>query len=227
MKFAPYSFSRIDVFQTCARKFKYKYIDKAPKKPQNMEPILKGGAVHHILENYPSPSTHKLAPKYQSVADKFLNTNLGKKLIFRESTREYDLGLTKELKICSYSDKDALFRGSVDYIYFDGGTLHLIDWKTGKRKEIRWQSFDQLMFYAIYFFIKYPNLNTINISYVYVEHPEAQNPLKLERKYLENYEYKLLKAITDIENEEVFAKTTKNIKLCPWCDFEEHCLTDI
>lgn len=119
LKFAPYSFSRISTFQTCPRKFKYTYIDKADKQPQNMEPLLKGGAVHHILENYPKPSTHKLAPQYQHIVDEFLRTDHGRKLMFRDSTREFDFGLDSNLMPCSYNSKDAIFRGSVDYIFIE------------------------------------------------------------------------------------------------------------
>lgn len=227
MKFAPYSYSRISSFQTCARKFKYTYIDKADKKPQNMEPLLKGGAVHHILENHPWPSTHKLAPQYQHIVDKFLRTEHGKKLMFRESTREFDFGLDKDLVPCGYNDEHAIFRGSVDYIFIENGVLYLVDWKTGKYKEQRWQTYDQLMFYGLYFFIRYPNVNKIHISYVYIEHENLHNDLTLERKWLDDYKEKLLNAINEIETEEVFPKTVKNQKLCDWCEFQLHCEQDV
>lgn len=227
MKFSPYSFSKIDSFVTCPRKFKYKYIDKADKKPQNMEPVLKGGAVHHILENYPGSSNHKLAPQYQHIVDKFIQTEHGQKLLFRDSTREFDFGLDSNLLPCGYKDKEAIFRGSVDYIFIEDGVLYLVDWKTGKYKELKWQSYDQLMYYGLYFFQRYPNVNTICISYVYIEHENMHNDLTLERKYLNDYKTKLIKAISEIENEEVFPRTIKNYKLCDWCEFQLHCEQDV
>ena len=228
MKFAPYSFSKINSFETCPRKFKYTYIDKAPKKLQNLEPLLKGGAVHNIIEHYPEESTHKLASKYMGIFTKFHATNLGKFLLDGTSgINELDIGLTKELKPCKYSDKDALFRGSVDYVYSTGSDiLYLKDWKTGKLREQRWQNYSQLMYYGLYFFQAIPSINKIDISYVYVEHPEEQNDLLLERKYLKNYKINLLTHITTIEAEKDFPKTTKNVKLCSYCEYQEYCNQD-
>ncbi len=224
MKFAPYSFSRISTYQQCPRKFKYKYVDGADKEPVNLQPVLKGGCIHHILEHYPKQSTHKLQPQYQHIVDKFLSTNLGKRLMFRESTREYDFGLTEELEPCAYSN-DAMFRGSVDYLYFDEDVLHLIDWKSGKHRDLRWQSFDQLMFYAVYFFIKFSKLQKIHVHYVYVEHDTLPNSLPMDRAHLDRYKLNLLENIHNIENDETFTK--KKTKLCDWCEYSMHCDGDL
>lgn len=115
MKFAPYSYSKINVYQTCEKKFKYSYIDKFPKKPQDLTAMLKGGALHNILEVYPEKSTYKLAPKYQDIADTFIASAVGHELMSLDSKREINIGLSKTLVPCNYYDKEALFRGSVDY----------------------------------------------------------------------------------------------------------------
>ena len=189
-----------------------------------MTALLKGGAVHSILEHYPNETAHKLAPKYQHIADNFIRTNLGEKYLIQDSIREFDFGLTENLEPTKYSDKEALFRGSVDFICTIDNVLHLIDWKTGKYKEQRWQVYDQLMFYAIYFFQRYKNADTIKISYVYVEH-EMENDIVLERKYLQNYINDLLHLINNVEKDVKFVKNPS--KLCDWCDFKTHCSEDI
>ena len=223
--YRPYSYSRLNTYKTCNRKFKYHYIDKAPTSKTDVSALLKGGAVHSILEHYPEPSTHKLAPKHQHIADKFLRTNLAQKYIFRESTREFSFGLTADLQPCGYSDKIAMFRGSVDYTCIVDGILHLIDWKTGKLKEERFQDYNQLMFYGIYFFQKYSKIDTIKISYVYIEHENAENSLILERKYLMNYTNELLELIEKVESDSSFEKFPS--KLCDWCEYQSHCTSDI
>lgn len=222
--FAPYSFSKIATHKGCNRKFKYNYIDKAPRQKRDMTALLKGGAVHSILEHFPEATSHKLAAKYFHIAEKFLKTELGTKYYTNQSVREYDFGLTYDLQPTSYSDKEALFRGSVDFISNIDNILHLVDWKTGKYKDPKWQDFDQLMFYAIYFFIKQPNLNYIRISYVYVEHENMENTITLERKYLQNYIDQLLGLINDVENDVEFKKNIG--PLCDYCDFQEHCNND-
>jgi CRISPR/Cas system-associated exonuclease Cas4 (RecB family) len=225
MKYSPYSFSKLATHKHCNRKFKYNYIDKAPKDKMDMTALLKGGAVHSILEHYPNESSHKLAPKYQHIADKFIVTNLGEKYLTQDSIREFDFGLTMDLMPTSYSDKEALFRGSVDFICTIDDVLHLCDWKTGKYKEPKWQEYDQLMFYGIYFFQRYPTINTIKISYVYIEHEDHENTIELQREYLTTYVNQLLELIKNVETDEVFEKSPG--RLCEWCDFKTHCSSDI
>lgn len=224
MKYSPYSFSKLSTHKNCNRKFYYNYIEKAPKSKRDMTALLKGGAVHSILEHYPNETSHKLAPQYQHIVDKFIKTNTAKKYLLSESTREFDFGLTHDLQPTSYSDKSALFRGSVDFICTIDDILHLCDWKTGKTKEQEWQSYDQLMFYAIYFFQRYENINTIKISYVYVEHEDHENDLQLERKYLNNYINQLMELINNAETDETFEKNIG--PLCEWCEYATHCRQD-
>ena len=225
MKYTPYSFSKISTYKTCPRKFKYCYIDKVKKNKIDMTALLKGGAVHSILENYPEKSTHKLAPKYQHIVDEFIQTDLGKKYLNEESIREFGFGLTEDLTPTIYSDKSAIFRGWVDYICTIDDLLYICDWKSGKAKDPKWQEYDQLMFYAIYFFQRYEKIDRIKISYVYVEHKDCENDILLERKYLDNYKKDLLDSISKIEMDEVFDK--KPSLLCEYCEFKDHCLSDL
>lgn len=124
MKYAPYSFSKLSTHKQCNRKFKYNYLDRAPKGKVDMTALLKGAAVHSILESHPNSSTHKLAEKYKHVVDNFIKTKLGEKYLNLNSTREFDFGLTYNLEPTSYSDKAALFRGSVDFICVITGILY-------------------------------------------------------------------------------------------------------
>lgn len=177
-----------------------------------------------LLEHYPNETTHKLAPKYQHIADKFITTTLGEKYLTQDSIREYDFGLTKDLSPTTYSDKEALFRGSIDFICTIDDVLHLCDWKTGKYKDPKWQEYDQLMFYGIYFFQRYPNINKIKISYVYVEHEDMENDLTLERQHLDGYVNQLLELINNAETDEDFIKNPT--VLCDWCQYKTHCDND-
>jgi hypothetical protein len=115
-KFAPYSFSKINTHKQCGRKFKYGYILKAKRDQQDRTALLKGGAVHSIFEKHPDPSTHKLASKYQDIADKFISSRLGQKYLFLDSIREYKFGLGFDLEPCAYKTKNVLFRGFIDHI---------------------------------------------------------------------------------------------------------------
>lgn len=96
--------------------------------------------------------------------------------------------------------------------------------KTGKYKEPSWQTYDQLVFYAIYFFQRYPNISKIKISYVYVEHADMENDLELSREYLGVYVSVLMKLINNIETDVQFLKNPS--KLCDYCNFKIHCSED-
>ncbi len=224
MRFAPYSFSTLNTFSQCKRKFKYAKIDKAPKSPRDLTPLIKGGAVHSILEHFPAVCTHKRAPEYQHIVDKFLESELGKKYLLTEHVSEFNFGLLKSLKPCEYYDKEALFRGKIDHICIIENMLNLNDFKTGKFKAEKYQDFNQLLFYAIYFFILRPEISNIKISYVFVEH-DMENFIILDRKYLEVYIKSLIDLITASELETEYKKTIS--PLCPYCEYLTHCQQDM
>lgn len=126
--YAPYSFSKLSLHDQCNRKFKYRYLDKVKPQSKDMTALLKGGAVHSILENYPNPSTHKLAPKYQDIAKNFLMSDLGSKYINLKSVNEMSFGLTKDLEPAVYRTKEAIFGGFIDYVCtMDNETIEYIE----------------------------------------------------------------------------------------------------
>lgn len=233
LKYAPYSFSKISSFISCPRKFKFQYIDKIGTFLDTPS-LIKGRAVHYCIENsHLSISEYtdeikrniKEYPEILDVVNNFKASELGQKYLFnikKKPINEYKLGLTKELQSCEYS-KQSLFNGIVDYICCieenSEEILCLIDFKTGKSKEPRFQDYNQLLYYAIHFFEKY-KIQKIKISFVYVEH-NLENDLLLEYKYLNNYKKELIQNISKIENCSDFAKNVT--KLCDYCGFQEVC----
>lgn len=221
LKFSPYSFSKLNTRIQCPRKFKYTYIDKIPQAETDKTALYKGSALHSSLENYPNPGTHKLSAQYQPIINKFLKSKY-KHFLDRESVNELGIGLDNNLEPMKYS-KEAMFRGYIDYFTIIDGVMYILDWKSGKLKEHRYQDFNQLMFYGIYMFKKYSKLNKIVLKYVYIEHDD-DNELVLDRKYLDNYCKTLLEAIRDTELSN-FPKC--KTKLCDWCPYQEYCNEDI
>jgi CRISPR/Cas system-associated exonuclease Cas4 (RecB family) len=224
LKFAPYSYSRLNTHTQCPRKFKYTYIDKLPREETDKTALYKGSALHSSLENYPEPGTHKLSSQYQPIIDKFLKSKY-KSYLDIPHISELGIGLTEKLEPCEYS-KNAMFRGFIDYFCIindeNGVKMVIMDWKSGKNKEHRYQDFNQLMFYAIYMFKKYTKLNTIEIKYVYIEH-DNDNSIVLQRKYLDNYSKTLLQTIKDTELSN-FEKCKS--RLCDYCPYQKYCLND-
>ena len=129
------------------------------------------------------------------------------------------------MKACSYYDKDALLRGSVDFICVKDNVLPLIDWNTGKPKDERFQEFEQLIFYSLYFFQTY-NIPKIVLSFVYIESIDDfgnghENVLEITRESFEIYKKKIINKIINIEKSDNFLP--KISKLCKFCEFNENC----
>lgn len=224
----PYSFSKISIWNTCPRKFKYKYIDDVEPDEIDATPLKRGLNLHSILENY----NGEIESVNNDIIVNFINSKIGQKYLSGEvlskSIRELQIGLKYENDVfipvenCVYS-KDLIFYGKIDYICVVDGVLNLIDWKSGKYKDMKYQSFDQLLYYAIYFFLKEKKINTIRISYVYIEH-QLENNIYLEREFLDKYIKNLKSEIYSVETSEFEKKPNQ---FCYNCQFNEHCTKDI
>ena len=66
-----YSHSRISTFETCARQFKYRYVDKITVETEGIEAFV-GRRVHEILERlYHHVARHSRPPSLAQVLDRF------------------------------------------------------------------------------------------------------------------------------------------------------------
>lgn len=219
--FAPYSYSKISMYHQCPRKFKYAIIDKLKGIQTDDTALIKGRAIHSFLENY--PVRIDISPEFEAAISAFIQSDFGKAVLNKPSTREYKFGLDRYLNPCDFWDKAVFIRGLIDHISVCEDTVHLIDYKTGKYKDEKYQSFDQLLVYAIYFFNKYKKIDKIKISYVYVEH-NLENSMLLERQFLDNYTNQLQGLISPLENDQSFNKNVS--KLCGYCQFRDICINN-
>lgn len=233
LKFAPYSYSKISTFLSCPLKFKFQYIDNIPGK-MDTAALIKGRTIHYLIENSNLTESQYSDEMKQNIKDypeaveikkNFEQSELGIKYlknIDKPAMNEYKLGLSTSFKGTEYS-KESLFNGIVDYICVKSGMLYLIDYKSGRYKDNRFQDYNQLLFYAIHFFQKY-KIQKIIISFVYVEH-NLENDLELNIEYLDNYKRELLSNIIQIENCIDFKPCTS--RLCDYCAFQEICVENL
>lgn len=247
MKFAPYSASRINVYDKCPRQFRYKYADKLKKTFQQSVALTKGHIVHFLLEYHELSDGEKLKKmklnaeimdaKFYSkelvkeclgIYRTFIATTTGKKLLgLFKLQAEGTCGLTKKLVPCEFDDKDVLYRGLIDRIAVDKDEdiVYVIDWKTGGDKsEGQWkQDPKQLLSYAAWYFATFP-VDTIVIAYVFVEHEDAIFSHVLRRDKLSQLNKVLLTDIVSIEKEADWPK--KETGLCNFCDFQDECIAE-
>jgi len=234
MKFTPYSFSKINLFETCPLKFKYQYIDKL-RTPFKMNATLeKGSYIHLMLEELAKNemvaqkvsynfkhSTKEQVQGYNAIFHDFVFSELGYHYLNNPEQKffgaEVEFGVViedGEWRATSYWNKKALFRGKIDHVNSSDGVMHLLDWKSGKVSAFPAPL--QLVMYAVWCFLKYPDVHTVQTAFVYLEHGE-EKPYVFKREHLEALMKKVAEKIYNIEHETKFTK--KESKLCDYCEF--------
>jgi len=194
--------------------------------------LFRGSYAHEILEhNFDYSISKKLnhvftqeeADKVVDMIKEFRKTKLGNsvdKLINHpDSVLEEDFAFNPKLKIVDFKDKSAWFRGSADLYNIKLPQPLIVDYKTGKDKSGD-EDFgeEQGMVYAIYLFIKYPNLFSIKAIFIFIEHST-----KKEIYYTRD---KLAIYMRLLYDKTIYIERTNNFKadvtaLCDYCDFND------
>lgn len=227
-KFAPYSFSKLNTFVNCPKRFEYKYVKKEKEGRCDRSALERGSAIHEMFEHHEKnkePKQSKYTKDFKKALVSKSVQNIKKHLETPKNTcREVSFGLTPEFTPCDYNSKDALFRGKIDLVYVHEGMLELIDYKTGKPKSQKYQSYDQLLLYSIYFFQRYNTLQKLKVSYVYVDH-DVVNSFVVDKTIIHKWKHHFLEIVNDIETAKEFLPN--HSRLCHWCPFEEKCEWDL
>lgn len=250
-----FSYSKLNVFKQCRKKYEFQYIIKPAIERVERPHLKKGLAAHKFIEEYVMPEEHReliqeqiksgtylykegletgeidfFAPQLctlpieeqgVSIASDFAKSSIGQYYLSFNGQHEIRGGLTKDFEPCEYSSPETLFKVIVDYMFIDGDTLVLCDWKTGKYVERQWQKFTQLEDYAVYFSRIYPDIKYVKMSFVYLE-SGLENTMTVPIEHIRTMKTKelahdLILAVNVTE----FPATTS--RLCPWCDFQELC----
>lgn len=244
MSLLPYSHSKVALFYQCPYKFKLNYIDKIKKFNQNVA-LFKGSFAHLILENkfdynveFKTNEIFKENDKetVKSYIKNFENCELGQKYKnimlndkIKKKFEEYFLickNKQNEFFACDKKE-NAIFLGYIDFMYFEEKEnsgipeieLNIIDWKTGKFKELKNQGPEQVELYAIWGFLKYPEIQKIKCKFVYIEHCK-ETFIEFKRKEINNLITKHLKRIKKIQiSKKLNEFDKKPSPLCNWCDY--------
>lgn len=224
-KFAPYSFSKINTYLNCPKRFHFQYVLKEKQGVCDRSALVRGSAIHEMFEKHSKGKEPQQTP-YTADFKKALTRPEVKKIKEQlessaKTCREISFGLTKNFEPCEYSSKNALFRGKIDLAYNDNGMLTLVDYKTGKPKDEKYQNFDQLLLYSIYFFQRFKTLNSCKVQFVYVDHGIV-NSLDTERKYLEKLKEHFINTVKTVESDTEY--NPKKSRLCDYCPYKDRCL---
>lgn len=151
----------------------------------------------------------------------FLSSKMGlnvKKLI-GICTLEEDFAFNKKLELVDFEDSNAWVRGSADLYFANGSNGFIADYKTGKDKsEDTDFGYTQAMVYAIYMFIKFPEVKNIKALFLFIEH-STKKEIEFNRDYFNSYIKDLYIKTKTVEDDPFFPE--KVSPLCQFCDFND------
>ena len=160
-----WSYSALNAFETCPRRYYLTKISKQVKEPQSAE-MSEGNAVHKALELH-IKGTQYLPDEYK----KWLPAVEMVKNASGEVMAERKFALTQNFEETTYFAKDVWMRGVFDVAILNGNKAAIIDWKTGKRKF----DADQLKLFAASAFKLWPHVTEVNTSFVWLKEGKADN----------------------------------------------------
>lgn len=146
-----WSYSRFSVYDKCPAKAKYKFIDKLPD--PGSAAMERGNVIHKLAEQYTKGEIKKLPPELKLFKDEFAELKKSKPIV------EESWAFTKNWIKTVWNDwANCALRIKVDAACVDGDELHIIDHKTGKKRD----NYDeQLSLYAAPAPIIFPKIKKI------------------------------------------------------------------
>ncbi|MFU8840375.1 MAG: PD-(D/E)XK nuclease family protein [Nitriliruptoraceae bacterium] len=233
------SFSRIDLYRTCPRSFRYRYVDRLPSRPS---PHLSfGSSVHAALEAFHDRTLPArpdvdalLAALYEHWdASGFADLPREEQVAFyrhaQDVLRRYHARGPLDGRRVVATEAwfelpvayEAVVVGSIDRVDVDDdGALHVVDYKTNRRARSRADVAGslQLALYALACRHLYGQLPaTVALDFVA---PGVTVPVALEELDLEAARTAVLDTAAAIRAERF--PTTPN-RLCDWCDHRRVC----
>jgi hypothetical protein len=204
-----HSLSKLGTFETCAAKYKFRYIDKIVT--EQSRSAHRGSETHTAIEEFILGKTIRLPEHLLYYHDFF------EMLKRHEGVRpEAKLAMREDWTACAWDDPAVWWRGALDLLIPPiNGIVHLYDWKTGKIYD---DHEDQRQIYAIGAFAEYPDAEEVKVNHVYTdlgdrrENVYKKNALTtLQARWMSKF--KKLEAATEFPYNPQFA--------CRWCPYQK------
>lgn len=163
------SFSAIDKFTNCARKYHAYDITKSVKEPENPK-MREGFRVHKAMSDFISHDT-PLPKDLERFADWVTTMMTGQpdEIIHTE----HRMACTFELSPCDYFSRTVKpwLRAVADVLVINGDHALSVDWKTGKEPDERYELLPknfQLRLTGLLIFLHFPQVRNITSKYIYL-----------------------------------------------------------
>jgi RecB family exonuclease len=209
------SFSKLNTFEQCPRKFYHVYIDKTLQQEES-EQMLFGLRVHKALENYgrTGDEVHLTneSRRHKRVLDK-ITERKGDKYF------EHEMAIRVDKSPCSWDDESLWFRGIADVLIVNRDVAYCLDYKTGKIKNDP----TQLTLLALLTFAHFPEVEEVISGFLWLAYDDLSHT-NYQRRHAEA----LWAALTHrIEQAQKAVGTgvypCNPSKLCGWCPAQDFC----
>ncbi len=154
-----WSYSRLNGYETCPKKFFHSSVRKDVKEAES-EAMRYGKLVHKALElrvgkNKPMPLNLRYLDKYAALLAKAK----GKKLT------EQQLAIDSSFEPCDWFSKQTWCRAIIDLAIVDAPHAVVIDYKTGKISD----DFTQLRLAGVLLMLHMPEVHTVDLAYLWTK----------------------------------------------------------
>ena len=218
-----FSYSKINTYNICPRKYEFSYIDFYPRKGSS-DVVLKGTLLHKMIELYINDKDYDIPYEKEFLSLKEEDFNAFKEDFEKIKEQPLIKQLKKMKDSCEINVEQKLtnvfenfiFSGNTDTLVKNEKKLIIIDYKTGKVN----QNFEQLEFYALVSSYLYPEVQDFLLVLSFVSH-EQDLKITLKKEDMSKIENKLIKYISNINNSIKFDK--KVGPLCNYCDYKDEC----
>ena len=227
----PLSWSRIDTFLRCPRKFFYRYVMHLEDKPTDAMKI--GSAVHEALEIYVKSGDELQAKasllelpqrNYTTALQRFrMGVNMLEGL--NPVAVELRFGFDEQWNTVDFEDSSCFFRGIIDLVTRDQYGVQVWDYKTG------WSKPDprQVLTYALPLIKRDKNVTSAGFmllasggTYVYpIDSEEIDSVFKLILDVWKGMQRRFEEA--EEERIPVIEKFQHDLSACSYCSFRQRC----
>ncbi|NBW11691.1 MAG: PD-(D/E)XK nuclease family protein [Caulobacteraceae bacterium] len=159
----PWSYSGIKTFEQCPKKYYHLKVARDYKEDDNAEHLLYGKQFHKAAEMYIKEG-EPLPPQFSFVKKTLDNL----KSFQGEKLCEYEMGLTADLRPCTFKAEEVWWRGIADLIILDRekGEARVVDYKTGK--SAKYADTGQLELMALAVFKHFPEITKVKAALLFV-----------------------------------------------------------
>ena len=168
------SFSAMNNFANCPRKFFLYEVSKTIQEPEN-DNMKEGFRVHKAMADFVSKGT-PLPPQYERYADwvTTMRTHNHDEIVLTEQK----FACTFQMKPCQYFDRNekVWLRSTADLVVINNLHALNVDWKTGKEPDPRYELLPpnfQLNIAALMIMLNYPQVERVENKYVYLNQGTA------------------------------------------------------